>query len=171
MIVLVIIKYDPSLSNMSSASEQSKKKSSPKKDVMKTKGPVVETKKVAKPKNDSSPKIKDDRSPTSASSSSPIDNERRAKRKHPRMLPLKVVMTDGEFFITYSSYANSKKAKVESDGMAVLYLDTDHKTHSAWQKERAIIRKAGGRVSRFDQNLSGADNLLVENTKAESSNI
>ena len=60
---------------------------------------------------------------------------------HPDYHQIKVKMTDGTEFITYSTYGK------EGD---VLNLDIDPKTHPAWTGGGHQMLDRGGRVSRFN---------------------
>jgi hypothetical protein len=53
-------------------------------------------------------------------------------RPRPKMVPLRVVLTDGNSFLTKSMYGTLKTAKIDSDGVSVIYLDSDPNTCAAW---------------------------------------
>ena len=59
---------------------------------------------------------------------------------HPDYHQIKVVMTDGTEFVTYSTYGK--------DG-DTLTLDIDPKTHPAWTGGDQKLMDRGGRLSRF----------------------
>ena len=63
------------------------------------------------------------------------------KDTHPDYHRIKVVMTDGTEFVTYSTYG------AEGD---TLKLDIDPKTHPAWTGGNQTLLDRGGRVSRFN---------------------
>jgi large subunit ribosomal protein L31 len=65
---------------------------------------------------------------------------------HPDYHMIKVVMTDGTEFTTYSTY----KAEGET-----LTLDIDPKTHPAWTGGNQNLLDRGGRVSRFKKKFEG----------------
>ena len=65
---------------------------------------------------------------------------------HPDYHEIKVVMTDGTEFVTYSTYGK------EGD---TLQLDIDPKTHPAWTGGGNQILDRGGRVSRFKKKFEG----------------
>lgn len=65
---------------------------------------------------------------------------------HPDYHPIKVKMTDGTEFITYSTYG---KAGDE------LQLDIDPTTHPAWTGGDTKLVDRGGRVSRFKKKFEG----------------
>jgi large subunit ribosomal protein L31 len=65
---------------------------------------------------------------------------------HPDYHPVKVVMTDGSEFITYSTYGK------EGDTIA---LDIDPKTHPAWTGGDAKLMDRSGRLSRFKKKFDG----------------
>lgn len=65
---------------------------------------------------------------------------------HPDYHQIKVVMTDGTEFITYSTYGQ------EGDTLA---LDIDPKTHPAWTGGDAKLMDRGGRLSRFKKKFEG----------------
>jgi large subunit ribosomal protein L31 len=66
--------------------------------------------------------------------------------EHPDYHQIKVVMTDGTEFMTYSTYGN------EGDTLA---LDIDPKTHPAWTGGDAKLTDRGGRLSRFNKRFEG----------------
>jgi large subunit ribosomal protein L31 len=65
---------------------------------------------------------------------------------HPDYHLIKVVMTDGTEFQTYSTYGK--------DG-DTLQLDIDPKTHPAWTGGNQQVMDRGGRVSRFKRKFEG----------------
>ena len=65
---------------------------------------------------------------------------------HPHYHQIKVVMTDGTEFITYSTYAEEG---------ATLALDIDPSSHPAWTGGDAKLMDRGGRVSRFTNKFGG----------------
>ncbi|MGV8839021.1 MAG: 50S ribosomal protein L31 [Bauldia sp.] len=65
---------------------------------------------------------------------------------HPNYHPIKVIMTDGTEYTTYSTYGS------EGD---VLRLDIDSKTHPAWTGGDQKLLDRGGRVSRFNSKFAG----------------
>jgi large subunit ribosomal protein L31 len=65
---------------------------------------------------------------------------------HPDYHQIKVVMTDGSEFITYSTYGK------EGDTLA---LDIDPKTHPAWTGGKHELMDRGGRLSRFKKKFEG----------------
>jgi large subunit ribosomal protein L31 len=65
---------------------------------------------------------------------------------HPNYHMIKVVMTDGTEFQTYSTYGN------EGDTLA---LDIDPKTHPAWTGGNHAMLDRGGRLSRFKKKFDG----------------
>jgi len=67
---------------------------------------------------------------------------------HPDYHQIKVVMTDGTEFITYSTYGK--------DGDE-LHLEIDPSTHPAWTGGTQTILDRGGRVSRFKQKFGFLD--------------
>lgn len=68
------------------------------------------------------------------------------KDTHPNYHKIKVVMTDGTQFETYSTYGE--------DG-ATLTLDIDPKTHPAWTGGGQHLTDRGGRLSRFKKKYEG----------------
>jgi large subunit ribosomal protein L31 len=65
---------------------------------------------------------------------------------HPHYHMIKVVMTDGSTFSTYSTYGK------EGD---TLTLDVDPKTHPAWTGGNQTLTDRGGRLSRFKKKFEG----------------
>jgi large subunit ribosomal protein L31 len=65
---------------------------------------------------------------------------------HPDYHQIKVVMTDGTEFVTYSTYGK------EGD---TLTLDIDPKTHPAWTGGDQKLMDRGGRLSRFKKKFEG----------------
>lgn len=65
---------------------------------------------------------------------------------HPHYHMIKVVMTDGTEFHTYSTYGK------EGD---TLTLDVDPKTHPAWIGGNQQLVDRGGRLSRFKKKFEG----------------
>ncbi|MGD9802361.1 MAG: 50S ribosomal protein L31 [Hyphomicrobiaceae bacterium] len=65
---------------------------------------------------------------------------------HPDYHMVKVVMTDGTEYVTYSTYGN------EGD---VITLDIDPRTHPAWTGGNQQVMDRGGRVSRFKKKFEG----------------
>jgi len=65
---------------------------------------------------------------------------------HPHYHRIKVVMTDGTEFETYSTYGK------EGDTLA---LDIDPKTHPAWTGGNQHLMDRGGRLSRFKKKFEG----------------
>jgi large subunit ribosomal protein L31 len=65
---------------------------------------------------------------------------------HPHYHMIKVVMTDGTTFNTYSTYGS------EGD---TLTLDVDPKTHPAWTGGSQHLMDRGGRLSRFKKKFEG----------------
>jgi large subunit ribosomal protein L31 len=65
---------------------------------------------------------------------------------HPDYHRVKVVMTDGTEFETYSTYGK------EGD---TITLDIDPKTHPAWTGGDRHLTDRGGRVSRFKKKFEG----------------
>lgn len=68
------------------------------------------------------------------------------KAFHPDYHRVKVVMTDGTEFETYSTYGQEG---------ATLTLDIDPKTHPAWTGGDRQLLDRGGRVSRFNKKFEG----------------
>jgi large subunit ribosomal protein L31 len=76
-----------------------------------------------------------------------ISNARDMKKDiHPNYHHIKVVMTDGTEFITYSTYG----AEGET-----LKLDIDSKTHPAWTGGGQHLIDRGGRLTRFKRKYEG----------------
>lgn len=65
---------------------------------------------------------------------------------HPEYHLVKIVMTDGSEFETYSTYGK------EGD---TITLDIDPKTHPAWTGGNQNLLDRGGRVSRFKKKFEG----------------
>ena len=65
---------------------------------------------------------------------------------HPNYHMIKVVMTNGDEFMTRSTYGE--------DG-ATLRLDIDPNTHPAWTGGSTQLLDRGGRLSRFNSRFSG----------------
>lgn len=65
---------------------------------------------------------------------------------HPNYHQIKVVMTDGTEFITYSTYGEEG---------ATLNLDIDPTTHPAWTGGETRLSDRGGRLSRFKKKFEG----------------
>jgi large subunit ribosomal protein L31 len=65
---------------------------------------------------------------------------------HPDYHQIKVVMTDGSEFVTYSTYG------AEGD---TLKLDIDPKTHPAWTGGGQHLIDRGGRLTRFKKKYEG----------------
>lgn len=65
---------------------------------------------------------------------------------HPDYHMVKVVMTDGTEFMTYSTYGK------EGD---TITLDIDPRTHPAWTGGNQQVVDRGGRVSRFKKKFEG----------------
>ena len=61
---------------------------------------------------------------------------------HPNYHQIKVVMTDGSEFVTYSTYG------AEGDS---LKLDIDPKTHPAWTGGNSRLLDTGGQIARFNK--------------------
>ncbi len=82
--------------------------------------------------------------------SGPAIAESRAMKKsadvHPDYHQIKVVMTDGTEFTTYSTYG--------ADGDS-LTLDIDPSTHPAWTGGDQKLLDRGGRLSRFKKKFEG----------------
>jgi len=68
------------------------------------------------------------------------------KSIHPDYHRIKVVMTDGTEFTTYSTYGS------EGD---TLKLDIDPKTHPAWTGGSHHLMDRGGRLTRFKRKYEG----------------
>ena len=65
---------------------------------------------------------------------------------HPDYHQIKVIMTDGSSFLTYSTYGQ------EGDE---LHLDIDPSTHPAWTGGDQKLTDRGGRLSRFKKKFEG----------------
>ncbi len=65
---------------------------------------------------------------------------------HPHYHQIKVVMTDGSEFMTYSTYGS------EGD---TLSLDIDPTSHPAWTGGDQKLMDRGGRLSRFKKKFEG----------------
>ena len=65
---------------------------------------------------------------------------------HPNYHQIKVVMTDGTEFMTYSTYGN------EGD---TLQLDIDPSSHPAWTGGDGKLMDRVGRVSKFKKKFEG----------------
>ena len=65
---------------------------------------------------------------------------------HPNYHMVKVVMTDGTEFHTYSTYGEEG---------ATITLDIDPSTHPAWTGGNQNLLDRGGRVSRFKKKFEG----------------
>jgi large subunit ribosomal protein L31 len=65
---------------------------------------------------------------------------------HPDYHQIRVVMTDGTEFMTYSTYGK------EGD---TLTLDIDPSTHPAWTGGDTKLMDRGGRLSRFKKKFEG----------------
>ena len=65
---------------------------------------------------------------------------------HPEYHKIKVVMTNGTEFETYSTYG--------SEG-ATLNLDVDPNTHPAWTGGSQQLTDRGGRLSKFKKKFEG----------------
>jgi len=65
---------------------------------------------------------------------------------HPDYHRIKVVMTDGTEFVTYSTYGS------EGDK---LKLDIDAKPHPAWTGGSPHLMDRGGRLTRFKRKYEG----------------
>jgi large subunit ribosomal protein L31 len=68
------------------------------------------------------------------------------KEGHPDYHKIKVVMTNGESFETYSTYG--------SEG-ATLNLDIDPSSHPAWTGGNQQLLDRGGRLSKFKKKFEG----------------
>ena len=71
---------------------------------------------------------------------------KKAEDFHPNYHQIKVVLTDGSEFVTYSTYGN------EGD---TLTLDFVPKTHPAWTGGNQHLVDRGGRLSRFKKKFEG----------------
>jgi large subunit ribosomal protein L31 len=65
---------------------------------------------------------------------------------HPDYHKIKVVMTNGSEFETYSTYGEEG---------AQLNLDVDPNTHPAWTGGSAQLTDRGGRLSKFKKKFEG----------------
>ncbi len=65
---------------------------------------------------------------------------------HPDYHQIKVLLTDGTHFMTYSTYGK------EGDTLA---LDIDPSTHPAWTGGDQRLMDRGGRLSRFKKKFEG----------------
>ena len=65
---------------------------------------------------------------------------------HPNYHQIKVVMTDGTEFVTYSTYGQ------EGD---TLQLDIDPSSHPAWTGGDGKLMDRAGRVSKFKKKFEG----------------
>ena len=65
---------------------------------------------------------------------------------HPEYHMIKVIMTDGSFYMTRSTWGK------EGDEM---HLDIDPSTHPAWTGGSQQLIDRGGRLSRFNSKFSG----------------
>jgi len=65
---------------------------------------------------------------------------------HPNYHMIKVVMTNGEEFVTRSTYGEEG---------ATLHLDIDPNTHPAWTGGSQQLIDRGGRLSRFKTRFGG----------------
>lgn len=65
---------------------------------------------------------------------------------HPDYHQIKVVMTDGSEFTTYSTYGK------EGD---VLHLEVDPTSHPAWTGGEQRLSDRGGRLSKFNKRFEG----------------
>jgi large subunit ribosomal protein L31 len=68
------------------------------------------------------------------------------KEGHPNYHKIKVVLTDGSHFETYSTYG------AEGD---TLQLDIDPNSHPAWTGGSQQLVDRGGRLSRFKKKFEG----------------
>ncbi|MEJ2229509.1 MAG: 50S ribosomal protein L31 [Alphaproteobacteria bacterium] len=68
------------------------------------------------------------------------------KNIHPNYHKIKVVMTNGTEFETYSTYGEEG---------SVLNLDIDPTTHPAWTGGNQQLLDRGGRLSRFKKKFGG----------------
>jgi large subunit ribosomal protein L31 len=64
---------------------------------------------------------------------------------HPDYHPITIVMTNGEKFVTRSTYGKPGDT---------MNLDIDPSSHPAWTGGTQTILDRGGRVSRFNQKFS-----------------
>ena len=65
---------------------------------------------------------------------------------HPDYHQIKVFMTDGSSFVTYSTYGK------EGDE---IHLDIDPSTHPAWTGGDQKLMDRGGRLTRFKKKFEG----------------
>lgn len=65
---------------------------------------------------------------------------------HPDYHQIKVIMTDGSSFMTYSTYGK------EGDE---IHLDIDPTTHPAWTGGDQKLMDRGGRLTRFKKKFEG----------------
>jgi large subunit ribosomal protein L31 len=65
---------------------------------------------------------------------------------HPDYHQIKVVMTDGTEFVTYSCYGEEGQT---------LQLDIDPSSHPAWTGGEAKLSDRGGRLTRFKKKFEG----------------
>ena len=65
---------------------------------------------------------------------------------HPDYHQVKVVMTDGSEFVTYSCYGREGDA---------IKLDIDPNSHPAWTGGDAKLTDRGGRLSKFNKRFEG----------------
>lgn len=65
---------------------------------------------------------------------------------HPDYHPIKVVMTDGTEFMTYSTYGEEG---------STISLDIDPTSHPAWTGGDAKLMDRAGRVSKFKKKFEG----------------
>jgi large subunit ribosomal protein L31 len=86
------------------------------------------------------------RAPRGGASSSRDAIMKKDEDFHPHYHMIKVVMTDGTTFDTYSTYGK------EGD---TLTLDVDPKTHPAWTGGNQQLMDRGGRLSRFKKKFEG----------------
>lgn len=68
---------------------------------------------------------------------------------HPNFRKIKVVMTDGTEFFTYSTIAGQKNTKGEEE-LYTLPLDIDPNTHIAWTKQKTNINTRSSKVKKFN---------------------
>ena len=72
--------------------------------------------------------------------------DKEGKAFHPKYHKIKVMMTNGTEFETYSTYGEEG---------ATLALDIDTSTHPAWTGGDRQLMDRGGRVSRFKKRFEG----------------
>jgi large subunit ribosomal protein L31 len=65
---------------------------------------------------------------------------------HPHYHPIRVVMTDGTEFTTFSTMGKAGDT---------LQLDIDPKTHPAWTGGNQQLMDRGGRLSKFNKRFEG----------------